>query len=163
LKQAVALYRGPLLEGCTELWAVPERTAREQAYLTALETLAARTAAQGDHAAAIPFLRSAIAADPYRESAHRALMQALAEGGDDAAVTQVYRELRLLLRRELNAEAAPETVALYQRLKQGTGNREQGTAGSRQGTIPTLSPQPSAPSPQHTKLVLPRPFTPLVG
>ena len=41
LEAAVTLYRGPLLEGCVEEWAFVERQGREQAYLTALETLAA--------------------------------------------------------------------------------------------------------------------------
>src|SRR5579862_854084 len=33
LATAVALYRGPLLEGCNEEWALAERAAREQSYL----------------------------------------------------------------------------------------------------------------------------------
>src|SRR5207248_3521000 len=41
LKRAVTLHRGPLLEGCAEEWVLPEREAREQTYLRALETLAA--------------------------------------------------------------------------------------------------------------------------
>jgi DNA-binding SARP family transcriptional activator len=41
LEAAVGLYRGPLLEECAEAWMFQERQAREQAYLTALETLAA--------------------------------------------------------------------------------------------------------------------------
>src|SRR5579871_5066649 len=36
LENAVALYRGSLLEGCYETWAIPEREAREQAFLGAL-------------------------------------------------------------------------------------------------------------------------------
>jgi DNA-binding SARP family transcriptional activator len=40
LEEAVALYRGPLLEECAEEWTIPERQQREQAYLAALETLA---------------------------------------------------------------------------------------------------------------------------
>src|SRR5262249_36414334 len=52
LEQAVSLYRGPLLEGCAEEWAFEERQVREQAYLTALETLAATAQAAGDPAAA---------------------------------------------------------------------------------------------------------------
>src|SRR5205823_2051013 len=40
LKRAVAMYRGPLLEGCTVEWVLPEREARAGAYLNALESLA---------------------------------------------------------------------------------------------------------------------------
>jgi DNA-binding SARP family transcriptional activator len=45
LEHAVAIYRGPLLEECEEAWAFQERQAREQAYLRALETLAAHALA----------------------------------------------------------------------------------------------------------------------
>src|SRR5439155_3027261 len=117
LEQAVALYRGPLLEGCVEAWAFQERQVREQAYLTALETLAARALEGGDAAAAEGHLRRAVAADPLRESAQRELMRALAAGGNYAAALRAYRELRLLLHREINAGPDAETQALFQQLR----------------------------------------------
>src|SRR5262249_40612382 len=40
LREAVSLYRGPLLEGCTEDWISLEREVREQSFLDALERLA---------------------------------------------------------------------------------------------------------------------------
>ncbi|HLK60175.1 MAG TPA: hypothetical protein VKU00_26675, partial [Chthonomonadaceae bacterium] len=46
LEQAVGLYRGPLLEGCWEEWALLERQAREQAYIRARETLAEQALSQ---------------------------------------------------------------------------------------------------------------------
>ncbi|MCW3096940.1 MAG: hypothetical protein JWL77_2558 [Chthonomonadaceae bacterium] len=116
LQEAIALYRGPLLPDCLEEWAAAERIPREQAYLTALETLAAQFSAQGDPTAAVHWLRLLIAADPYRESAYGALMQALADCGDQAAVAIIYRELRSRLRQDLNAAPAPEIEALYRRL-----------------------------------------------
>src|SRR5262249_47497359 len=73
LEAAVGLYRGPLLEECAEAWVLGERQAREQAYLTALETLAAQALAAGDLPAAERHLRQAIAVDPLRETAQRAL------------------------------------------------------------------------------------------
>ena len=116
LERAVALYRGPLLADCLGEWVLPERSAREQAYLAALETLAARSAERGEPAAAARSLRLLIVADPYRESAYCALMQALAERGDRAALRQVYHSLRVLLRRDLNTAPAPETEALFRQL-----------------------------------------------
>jgi predicted ATPase len=56
---AVTLYRGPLLEGCTEEWAFRERQIREQMCLRALDALAARALERGDPAAAEPYLRRA--------------------------------------------------------------------------------------------------------
>jgi DNA-binding SARP family transcriptional activator len=89
LGRAVSLYRGPLLEECAEEWAFHERQAREQACLTALETLSAGALSRGDPAAAEHYLRRAVALDPLRETAQRGLLQALAAGGNYAAATQV--------------------------------------------------------------------------
>src|SRR5262249_43952284 len=82
LEEAVALHRGPLLQGCPEEWVLQEREAREQAYLAALEKLAAHATARGEHEEAVRYLRLLATADPLRDSAHRALMQALAATGD---------------------------------------------------------------------------------
>src|SRR5947208_1849078 len=71
LEQAVALHRGPLLQGCVEEWVLQEREAREQAYLAALETLAAHAMARGEHAAGVRHLRRLLAVDPLRERAQR--------------------------------------------------------------------------------------------
>jgi predicted ATPase/DNA-binding SARP family transcriptional activator/Tfp pilus assembly protein PilF len=121
LEQAVALYRGTLLEDCTEEWALTARIEREQAHLAALETLAAHAVTIHQPTAAVRYLRLTIAADPLRETAYGALMQALAVCGDHAAVTQVYRDLRLLLHQELNIAPAAETEALYRCLQQQAG------------------------------------------
>lgn len=117
LEQAVSLYRGPLLEGCCEEWAFQERQAREQAYLAARERLAALALEEGETAKAERHLRLAVAVDPLHESTQRALMQVLAASGNYAAAVLAYRELRLLLHRELNVEPDPETQTLFQQLR----------------------------------------------
>jgi predicted ATPase/DNA-binding SARP family transcriptional activator len=117
LEEAVSLYGGPLLEGCPHDWALQAREARQQAYLNALERLAVRAASAGDPRAASGYLRQALAVEPLRESLHARLMEALAAAGDDAAVLQVYRDLRILLHREINSAPGPETTALFERLR----------------------------------------------
>jgi non-specific serine/threonine protein kinase len=149
LEEAVALYRGPLLPDCLEEWIIPEREAREQAYLNALETLAARATADGQSAAAVHWLRLLLATDLYRESAYSALMQALADCGDQAAMKQVYRDLRLLLHRDLNADPAPDTNALYRSLLA----RQTRTVG-----LPPASHAPAGPPRR-----LPVPLSDLIG
>jgi predicted ATPase/Tfp pilus assembly protein PilF len=129
LEQAVSLYRGPLLESCAEPWAFEERQSREQAYLGAVETLAAHARAAGDRAAAERHLRRAVTVDPLRETAHRALMETLAAGGNYGAALLTYRELRLLLHREIHVEPDPATTALFHALRQHA--REAGNASSR--------------------------------
>jgi DNA-binding SARP family transcriptional activator len=148
LEEAIALYRGPFLEGCSDSWAFEERQVRAEAYLGALEALAARALQHRDLPAAERYLRRAVAADSLRESAYRALMQTLAAGGNYAAALLVYRELRLLLHRELNAEPDPETRALFEQLRpkerrcsEEVARRPALRAGS------ALSPVPPAASP----------------
>jgi predicted ATPase/DNA-binding SARP family transcriptional activator/Tfp pilus assembly protein PilF len=117
LQEALSLYQGPLLEDCPEEWALSERRAREQRYLAALEILTQHALAEGETASAIRYLRKTVEVDGLREETQRALMQALFDAGDTASVTRVYRDLQLLLQRELNAGPAPETEALYWRLR----------------------------------------------
>lgn len=149
LEKAVALYRGSLLPDCLEEWVLTERMAREQAYFAALERLAQIAQENKEPVAAVHWLRLLLAADPYRESACHALMQALADCGDMAAVTQVYRDLRLLLRRDLNAEPAAETQALYRHLQ---------TRETRPATFSLVSDAPVELSRR-----LPVPLTDLIG
>lgn len=145
LQTAVSLYRGPLLQGCMEEWALPEREAREQAYLTALERLAEDASSRQDFSAAIGYLRRVVMVETTRESAQRALMQALAASGDQAAVTQAYRAFRLYLHREMHTEPAPETTALYRKLSEAERTVSVATVG--RSRLPNL----------------PRPLTPLIG
>jgi class 3 adenylate cyclase/predicted ATPase len=140
LEEAVSLYRGPLLEECVEEWVLQERQAREHAYLDALERLAAQSLEGGDPVAAEGYLRRAAAVDPLRESIQRALMQALAAGGNYAALLQSYREFRLLLHRELNTEPEPETQALFRRLRDEARERAVPSA-RRAAPIPSLAPR----------------------
>src|SRR5579871_2266346 len=113
LEAAIALYRGALLEGCTEEWISLERQAREQAYIQALETLAAQALTGDAPGKAAGYLQRVVAVDPLRESAQRSLMQALAAHGDYPAAIQVYRELCLLLNRELQCAPDAATTALF--------------------------------------------------
>jgi predicted ATPase/DNA-binding SARP family transcriptional activator len=145
LRQAVSLYHGPLLEGCTEEWVLEARQLREQAYLGALERLATTALGAGDRVAATRYLRQAAAADPLQESTQRALMQSLADQGSYAAALSVYHELRERLHRELNAAPDPETTTLFQAIRAETRGRAETprTVVSRS----TSSPAPSLPIP----------------
>jgi DNA-binding SARP family transcriptional activator len=117
LADVVALYRGPLLEGCDEEWVFQERQRREQAFLQALERLAVAAMARGEIGEAVRYLEAAAGVDPLREDARRSLMAALAAGGNHGAALQSYRELRSLLQRELGVLPDPETEALYERIR----------------------------------------------
>ena len=149
LERAIALYEGPLLQGCTEEWVVPERDIRERAYIGALETLAVQAMARGDSTTAAGYLRLAVDVDPLHETAQCALMEALAAGGDHAGVTRAYHAFRLHLHRELNSAPAAETVEFYQRLW---------TQGRCQVLRPTPTPRRAGPTHR-----LPQPLNRLIG
>ena len=120
-RQAVALYRGPLLADSYELWVGPARAARHEGYLHTLQRLAQHESEQGEWREAAHFLRLGIACDPLRESLYGALMEAMWAGGDVAEAVQVYRTLRLRLQEAFtNADPAPEITALYRRLRAET-------------------------------------------
>ncbi|HRI44962.1 MAG TPA: BTAD domain-containing putative transcriptional regulator [Fimbriimonadaceae bacterium] len=117
VESALALYRGPLLEGCAEEWVLGDRQSREETFLQASE-LAARLAMERvEYSRAIGFLKRAIAVDPFRESATRNLMEACAANGDHAAAVVAFRQLRERLLYELNGDPSAETVALLERIR----------------------------------------------
>jgi predicted ATPase/DNA-binding SARP family transcriptional activator len=169
LERAVAIYRGPLLEGCAGEWAFQERQAREHAYLTALERLAAAALGCEDADTAESYLRQAVAADPLRESAQRALMQTLAASGKHAAAFRVYQELCRLLHCELNATPDPETTALFQALRSGARPATPGAA-IEEGIVAPLGPRAALSRGDEARAAtrarrhqLPLPPTPLIG
>ena len=151
LQQAADLYRGPLLTGCTEEWALRERDALAQAHLDALETLGTLALQAEAFAEAASRLRRVVAIDPYRETAQQALMRVLAAGGDPVAAMLAYRQFRLLLHEELRTEPAPETRALFERLRGQSASR---TRASK------LAP---AGAELRAKLHVPQPLSSLVG
>jgi len=148
LARAVALYQGPLLEGCAEEWVSEERQPREERWLAALERLAGEARERGNSEAAVRWLRQVAAADPLREGAQRLLMEVLAAGGSHAAAILVYRELRLRLHDELNAEPDPRTAALFQRIRTDARRQAEGSAAGLSapapGAAPELRPAPPA-------------------
>jgi predicted ATPase/DNA-binding SARP family transcriptional activator len=113
LRRVVELYRGPLLEGCMEEWLLPERASREHEFLQAVESLAAAS----KPVEAMRLLRKALFVEPARETALRALLRALATSGDQAGMTEAYRNFCSYLSRELNTSPDPQTTELYRQLR----------------------------------------------
>ncbi|MCA8948557.1 MAG: AAA family ATPase [Planctomycetes bacterium] len=151
LARAVELYRGPLLEGCLEEWALPLRDDRQTACIDALERLVDHDCERSDLAAADRRLQALVALDPLNESAHRRRIRLLADRHEFAAAVQAFRELRLLLHRQLGVEPDPETVALYERIRATARRRSQSRTSAVGASLALPSRQ------------LPTPLTSLVG
>jgi DNA-binding SARP family transcriptional activator len=107
-----SLLAHDLLPDWTEDWVLTRRDHHAQLRVRALEALCLRLSALGRGAAAVEAGMAATACDPFRESAHRALMCAHLAEGNLAATAKQYEALRLLLWSELGIEPSAETKAL---------------------------------------------------
>jgi TolB-like protein/Flp pilus assembly protein TadD len=123
--EALALYRGDLLEGFHaadaapefDRWLEQERKRLAQRFDGAVEQLATEREAAVDFAEAITWWRRLAARDPYSGRITLRLMQALAASGDSAAAIQQARVHERSLRADLDAAVDPEITALIEKLK----------------------------------------------
>jgi DNA-binding SARP family transcriptional activator len=95
---------GDLLTGWYDDWIIVERERLRQLTLHALELLCVRLSSIGKHAQAIESGMAAVLAEPLRESAHRALIQAHIREGNCCEALRQYRIYRDLVRQELSIE-----------------------------------------------------------
>lgn len=127
LEPALALYRGPLLEGLElsgaagfEEWLEQGREALARLWREALQK-------QAEHLEATHDLRGALAArltllreDELQERHHREAMRLHALLGEREAALARFARLKELLRHELHLEPLPETLELARQIQQGT-------------------------------------------
>lgn len=108
----------PFLAGEEAPWIDEERRRLAELHVRALEAYAASTLGVGgtELAAAVRAGRQLVALEPYRESGHRILMEALDREGNPAEALLVYEALRRKLRDDLGINPSPQTQELYRRL-----------------------------------------------
>ncbi len=157
LVQATALYTGPLLEDCYELWASPEQESRKEAFLNSVERLATLETAPGELPGKIELLRRALRIDPSRENLTRLLMESLIRSGEPVAAAETYRALRLLLLEEHNASPPAEITALYTSLHSRTAPKAVSPPRSETAVPPASDSRPAR------TVHLPRAVTELIG
>lgn len=114
---------GDLLPDWYDDWVLIERERFRQLRLHALETLCAAFLAAGSLGLAVEAGLACVAADPLRESAHRALIKVhLAEGNPVEAVRQ-YRLYQRLVESELGLRPSPELERMVEHLPVGPAPR----------------------------------------
>lgn len=106
----------PALPGISGAWADELRRDVESLRLRALEIAATASLRLGQDAE--PAARELVAADPFRETGHRLLIEALRARGDIAAALVEYEWLRRMLREELGVAPSPQTQELHAQLVQ---------------------------------------------
>ena len=146
LEQACALYAGDLLDGIGirdasfEEWLQGERQRLRRLHEDALSRLLVPSLpiATRERAA-----RRLLALDPLREAASRALMQVHAERGETAQAIKLFETVRDRLHAELGVRPEPETLKLYETLRQGRAQPETGVMAADSPAEPALPSKPS--------------------
>jgi DNA-binding SARP family transcriptional activator/predicted ATPase len=126
LQEAVELYQGDFLNGFYvrhapdfETWMLAEQARLRELVIQALHTLATHYAEQGELAQGSGYIRRLLSLEPWREEAHRQLMWLLAQDSKRGAALAQYDICRRVLAEELGVEPGPETVHLYERIRDG--------------------------------------------
>ena len=127
LEEAVALFRGDLLEGFSlrdspefDHWQAEEAELLRRELGSALARLVEDLAAQGEHLEALAHARRRLDLDPLHEPAHRDLIRLYAWAGDRGAALAQYRDCVRTLSHELGVAPVEETAALFDRVSDGT-------------------------------------------
>lgn len=162
-ERAVALYRGPFLDGFHipestgfEDWSRSLRESLHRQAVNALIHLMLRARDTGDFAAAQQYATQTLAYEPWQEEAHRSLMWALAMQGQRGAALAQYARCREILSAEVDAPPEAETVALYERIRNSALPRMQPSPRPAQSHPPVEAP------PAHSTRS-PFVLTPLIG
>lgn len=118
LEEAVRLYEGDLFadDPYTEWLDAPRMRLRDQ-YLQAVRELTTRYARAERHEDALRVLRAALALDPLIEDLHQKLIASLLALGRRSEALEHYDSCVALIRRSVDAEPTPETLALGRRLR----------------------------------------------
>ena len=82
--------------------------------------------------------RAAVEAAPFRESAHAALIDALAAQGNAAEALRAYEDLRVLLREELGTTPGPDLARPLRGLPGGSPNLATGPGTHESGSTPEV-------------------------
>lgn len=117
---AVALYRGDFASDAPyEQWTLLPRESLRLRCIAALDRLSHLQLAADRLADCIVTAQRMLESDPCREDAHRLIMRCQASLGHTYQALQQYESCRRVLRAALDAVPSPETVALYESIRDG--------------------------------------------
>lgn len=145
---AVVLARRTFLPGEGGDWVDAKRRELKDMLLRALECVRDACAEAGSSAAAA-YGEEVVALEPFRESAHRRLMEIHAAAGNPAEALRVYERCRVFLAEELGAYPSPETESAYRTILAGAPVDRADAGGARerdQERLPVVAPPMAAPA-----------------
>ena len=145
------MYRGAFLAGlsvpgCPEFdeWLLLTREHLERLALESLQLVAQQRLAAGAYRQAEAAARRQLEFDPWREAAHRQVMQALADAGQRAAALAQYAVCIRTLDEQLGIAPEPETTALAEQIRAGALGSEaaRGSSGDTGQAAPAITTPP---------------------
>ena len=142
LEAAVALYGGEFLAGFSlprcpgfDSWQLSMREACHHLALEAMTWLTIHHESRGQYTPLLKYARRKTELEPWRESAHRRLMRALALSGQRGEALHQYDICRGALAQEMGVEPSGETVQLYRRIRAGALSGFAGRPAARELSV----------------------------
>ncbi|MEJ2086641.1 MAG: AAA family ATPase, partial [Acidobacteriota bacterium] len=126
LELAAHFYSGDLLPACYDDWVLDERAKLRAEAHGAFVRLTEEAAGRGDHAATVEHAQRVIDLEPTDEAAVRMQMEAHLALGDRAAALRSYHRHAELLEHDLGVAPGEAIEAVYEQLRTGTINRDDG-------------------------------------
>jgi adenylate cyclase len=165
LQRAAELYQGNLLSGIAipdpefDDWLRGERQRLRELVEEVLTKLLTLSLATGDQARATAAAQRLLALDPLCEVACRALMQIHARQAQTTQALRLYETQRDRLNRELGVNPEPDTVKLYESIRQRRAAMNPDVAGALPIGVMATSQPPTATS----DALLPLPLKPSIA
>ncbi len=117
VQDAVALYRGDLLQDWYDDWCLYERERLQNMYLALLDKLMDHFDARRDYERSIVYGMATLRYERARESTHRRLMRLHYLAGDRTTALRQYERCVAVLSEELDVSPAKQTQALYEAIR----------------------------------------------
>lgn len=116
LRAVIKIYRGPFLPELSDQWVITERERLHQMAMDAMIHLAELQLQQGELDGVLETAQILLELEPTHEPMACLAMRALAAAGNNAAVMQLYDQLKSALHEELDAPPSPQTIRLFENL-----------------------------------------------
>jgi DNA-binding SARP family transcriptional activator len=117
LREAVALYRGDLLEGWYQDWCLYQRERLQNMYLAMLDKLMGYCEANRRYEEGMTFGACVLRLDHAHERTHQRLMRLHYLAGDRATALHQYERCAAALKKELGVQPAKRTTLIYEQIR----------------------------------------------
>lgn len=135
LNKVLGLYKGDLLEGLYNDWALRERERLRALYLRSLIYLLQFYDFHRAYEKAIDYGQRILDLDPLREEIHREMIRLYWENGQRAMAVRQYEICRATLDKELGISPMEDTQRLYTQILSGLNQSNSATVSNKQTSV----------------------------